>query len=155
MSGQSGTSPERASARWREFAVAALAGVLVVLATWLTPGVLGANGGTDDVVVRATVTKPLPCTNTGAREGVRVEVDGQRRDATLSACGHSEGEQFDVAVPSDAGSGPLEVRIVAAARDDNSLLQPVALSLLALSCLAGGTYAHLYLRGPRRRPVLI
>ncbi|AXB47183.1 hypothetical protein [Amycolatopsis albispora] len=155
MIGQSGSSPGRVASRWREVAVAAVTGVLVVLAVWLVPGVLGVSGGTEATVVRATVTKPLPCTNTGAREGVRVEIDGQRRDATLSACGHNEGEQFDVALPADVGPGPLEVRIAPPARGDSALMRPVALGLLSLSCLAGGGYAWLVVRGPRRRPVLI
>ncbi|MBN6036766.1 hypothetical protein [Amycolatopsis sp. 195334CR] len=155
MSGRSGTSAKRALPRWREVAVAVVTGVLVVLAVALTPGVLGGSGGSGDAVVRATVTKPLPCTNTGAREGVRVEVDGQRRDATLSACGHNEGEQFDVVLPADAGAGPLEVRIAPSVAGQSTLLRPVALGLLALSCLSGGLYAWLFLRGPRRRPVLI
>ncbi|QFU93553.1 hypothetical protein [Amycolatopsis sp. YIM 10] len=155
MIGRSGTSAKRASARWREVAVAAVTGVLVVLAVALTPGVLGGSGGGGETVVQATVTNPLPCTNTGAREGVRVEVDGQRRDATLSACGHNEGEQFAVALPADVGSGPLEVRIAPSTPVDNALLRPIALGLLALSCLAGGLYAWVLLRGPRRRPVLI
>lgn len=155
MIGQTGSSPGRWSPRWREFAVAALTGLVVLAVVALFPGLVGADSGVDGRIVRATVTNPVPCSNTGAREGVRIEVDGDRRDATLSACGHSEGEQFDVVLPSSAGNGPLEVRTAPTLRAQSGLLLPLALALLALSCLAGGYYTHLCQRGPRRRPVLI
>ncbi|RZQ62616.1 hypothetical protein [Amycolatopsis suaedae] len=157
MHARAGGPVRRVTLHWKVLVVPVLAGVFIVAGAFFAgPGLLGAPAQASDRVGRATVVQAVPCSNTGAREGVRVEFEGQRRDATLSACGHTEGEQFDVTVPENfTGGDTPEVRIATAVTEPSGLFRPVGFGLLALSCAAGGVYAYLVLRGPRRRAVLI
>lgn len=140
-------------------AVAAVVGVAVVaLAWWLGPGLFGAGTDRQDArVMTATVTDPVPCTTSGARETVRFTLDGQQRSGMLSACGHDSDERVRVALPAQSatpGEGPVEVGSAVSSSGYSALLGPIALVLLALSCGAGGVYAFLVVRGPRPRPAM-
>ena len=137
-------------------AVAATVGVAVVaLAWWIGPGLFGApHSPPEQRVVTATVTEPMSCTTAGATEKVRFSLDGQTRKGVLTACGHDKEEKVEVVVPADAGSGSIEVRSAVSSPGYSTLRGPLGLLLLALSCGAGGTYAFLVIRGPRREPAL-
>ena len=137
-------------------AVAATVGVAVVaLAWWIGPGLFGATHSPPEKrVVTATVTEPMSCTKPGAAEKVRFTLDGQTREGVLTACGHDKEEKVEVVVPADAGSGPIDVRSAVSSPGYSTLRGPLGLLLLALSCGAGGTYAFLVIRGPRREPAL-
>lgn len=135
-------------------AVAAAVGVLVIgLAWWIGPGLYEpTSSARNSQVVEAAVTLPAPCSVPGARETVRFELDGEVRDGTLSACGHRKDEQVTVAVPLPAGSGMLEVRASTSSPGYGDLRGTIGLVLVALSCVAGGSYAFLLSRASRRKP---
>lgn len=137
----------------RSLAVAAVVGVLVVAAAWwIGPGLFGSTSAVPEHrVVTATVVAPVPCTTAGAEETVSFEWQGTPRKGMLTACGHDRDEQVEVAVPVDAGSGPIDVDSVAGSTGYSALRGPIRLLLLALSCTAGGIYAFLVIRGPRMR----
>lgn len=137
-------------------AVAGVVGVAVVaLAWWVGPGLFGATSSDPETrVVTATVAEPVPCTEPGAQEKVDFTLDGQTRTGILTACGHDKEENVRVVVPADAGSGPIEVRSAVSSPGYSTLRGPLGLLLLALSCGAGGVYAFLIIRGPRREPAL-
>lgn len=137
--------------------MAAVVGVLVVgLAWWFGPGLFGASDTTaEHRVVRATVTDPAPCTGTNGRERVRFTLDHEKREGELRACGHDAKEQLRVAVPEQAGSGRIAVQSAVSSTGYSALRMPVGLLLLLLSCAAGGLYAFLVVRGPRRRATAV
>lgn len=132
--------------------VAVVVGVVLVgLAWWFGPGLFGASDTTaESRVVRATITEPVPCTETAGQERVRFTLDGAERDGVLRACGHDTKEQVRVAVPDEAGGGLLTVHTAVSSTGYSALRVPVGLLLLLLSCAAGGLYAFLVVRGPRR-----
>jgi hypothetical protein len=131
-------------------AVAAIAGIAVVIAAWWTgPSLFGGADSSDEQVVQATVKVPVTCDG-GGQETVQVTVDGAPRAAQMSACGHSEGEQVQVAVPTEPPPGQLQVRTAETVQGVSDLRRPVGLALVALSCAGGGVYAFLVSRGRRR-----
>ncbi|OZM75343.1 hypothetical protein CFN78_03205 [Amycolatopsis antarctica] len=137
---------------WGALGIPAATGVLVVLLVWLVgPGLFTASAAQDEQVARATVDAPVSCTDAGVRETVRVTVDGSERMAELSACGHTQGEQVDVVVPSAPGEGELDVRLSDTERGNQDARRPVGMFLVAVSCAAGGAYAFLMVRGRRLR----
>lgn len=137
-------------------AVVAFAGVLVLAVAWfIGPDLFGRTPAPEHRIVEATVTGPTSCLESGDGETVEFEIDGETRGGTLDACGHSQGESLDVAVPVTAGEGLVEVRLAATAPGHSDLRRPVGLVLLALACAGGGIYGYLLQRGPRRRAVLI
>ncbi len=137
-------------------AVAAFAGFLVLVgAWWVGPDLFGRAPAPEHRITQATVTMPTSCTDAGGGETVQFELDGETRSGNLNACGHSQGELLDIAVPADAGTGLIDVRLAATAPGHSDLRRPVGLVLLALSCAGGGVYSYLLRRGPRRRAVLI
>jgi hypothetical protein len=141
---------------WKVLAVAAFAGFLVLVAAWwVGPDLFGRPPAPEHRITQASVIMPAPCTNAGGGETVQFELDGETRSGTLNACGHSQGELLDVAVPVDAGAGLIDVRLAATAPGHSDLRRPVGLVLLALSCAGGGVYSYLMHRGPRRRAVFI
>ncbi|WP_199434012.1 hypothetical protein [Qaidamihabitans albus] len=143
------------SLTWKALGVAALPGLLVLLVSWwMGPSLFGPVVTEERQVVRATVTLPADCTTPGAEETVAFELNGEQRNGILSGCGHDQDEQLDVAVPADPGSGLIEVRHASTVRGTSDLRRPVGLALLVLSCGAGGLYAYLVVRGPRRVPAL-
>ncbi|WP_246257303.1 hypothetical protein [Amycolatopsis anabasis] len=145
------TSPS-AHLRWNVLAIAALVGVaVVVIAWWVGPGLFGTSTRSEGAVVEATVTRPVPCTDGGAQEAVRFELAGQSREGTLNGCGHGQDERLSVAVPDDAGAGPVAVSLAGLSQGHGELRRPVGLALVALSCFSGGMYAFLVVRGPRPR----
>lgn len=137
-------------------AVAGLAGIVVVaLAWWIGPSLFGATSSDPETrVVTATVTDPVPCTKPDPQEKVDFTLDGQSRTGVLTACGHDTKENVLVVVPADAGPGSIEVRSAVSSPGYSALRGPLGLLLLALSCAAGGVYAFLVIRGPRREPAL-
>ncbi|SFB51274.1 hypothetical protein SAMN05216266_11562 [Amycolatopsis marina] len=137
-------------------AVAAFAGILVLaVAWWIGPDLFGRPPAPEHRITQATVTQPVSCTEAGDGETVQFEFNGETRSGILNACGHSQDELLDVAVPVDAGEGLIDVRLAATAPGHSDLRRPVGLVLLALSCAGGGIYSYLVRRGPRRRAVLI
>lgn len=141
---------------WKVLAVAAFAGVLVLAtAWWIGPDLFGRAQTTEHRITQATVTLPVPCSSPGDGETVQFEFEGAERKGLLNACGHSEGELLNIAVPVDAGAGLIDVRLAATAPGYSDLRRPVGLVLLALACTGGGIYSFLLVRGPRRRAILI
>nr|WP_052371634.1 hypothetical protein [Amycolatopsis taiwanensis] len=141
--------------RWKTFAIAALAGVAIVTGVWWAgPGILGLTAPAPGIVADATVTTPASCTGTNAMETVEFQQGGQSRTGNLDACGHDKGDRVQVTVPVDFGTGSGKVHLADVIQGHTDLRRPVGLALLALSCLGGGTYAFLVLRGPRREPAL-
>jgi hypothetical protein len=142
--------------RWKIFAIAALVGVAVVTAVWWAgPGILGVSATAKGTVAEATVTTPASCTGANPMETVQFQQDGQSRTGTLDACGHDKNDRVEVTVPADFGTGSGSVHLADVIEGHNDLRRPIGLALLALSCLGGGTYAFLVLRGPRGEPVVI
>lgn len=139
--------------RRRVLLVAVAVGFLVVLAAWWAgPGLFAGGSGSEQRVVTATVTEPVPCTQASPVETVRFSLGREKRDATLSGCGHSKGERVEIAIPHEAVAGPLTVRTAEAAEGFHDLRRPVGLLLVALSCLGGGCYAFLVTRAPPSPP---
>ncbi|MFD2421966.1 hypothetical protein [Amycolatopsis pigmentata] len=141
--------------RWRTLAVAVVVGIAVVTAVWWAgPGALGvtATGGGD--TTQATVTAPAACTDANPTETVRFEHGGQNQTGTLDACGHDRDDRVSISIPADFGAGSTKVHLADVVQGHSDLRRPLGLALLALSCLGGGTYAFLVLRGPRREPAL-
>jgi hypothetical protein len=124
---------------------AALVGLLIVLGVWwVGPDLFGPAPEPDERVVAASVVEPVSCASqTATQETVRFTVDGDERDALLSACGHDEGESVDIAVPEDLDADPLLVRAADTLPGHRDLRRPVGMLLMVLSCLAGGGYAAL------------
>lgn len=141
--------------RWKIFAVAALVGVAVVTAVWWAgPGILGATTVAQGTVAEATVTTPASCAGPNPMETVEFQQGGQNRTGTLDACGHDKNDRVSVTVPADFGTGSGNVHLADVIEGHSDLRRPVGLALLALSCLGGGTYAFLVLRGTRRDPLM-
>ena len=132
---------------WKSVALAAVVGVLVVVLTWLAgPGLFGSGETPQGTVVQAEITKPTLCSVANAQETVRFPLGGASRDGTLNACGHGLGERVDITVPADVGDGLIQVNAATVVAGSNGFGRPVGLALLALSCLAGATYALLVIR---------
>ncbi|TWE23817.1 hypothetical protein FHX69_5119 [Prauserella muralis] len=137
--------------------VAAATGLLIVLAAWWAgPSLFGVPAVAEMRTVEATVTLPADCSNPNAAETVRFEFGGETRNGTLNGCGHDQDERVDIAVPSEAPeSGLIDVQLASTALGTTDLRRPVGLVLLVLSCAAGGMYAYLVARGPRRTVALL
>lgn len=141
--------------RWKTFAVAVVVGVAIVTAVWWAgPGILGGTTVAQGTVTEATVTTPASCTAPNPMETVEFQQGGQNRTGTLDACGHDRNDRVQITVPADFGTGSGKVHLADVIQGHTDLRRPVGLALLALSCLCGGTYAFLVLRGPRREPAM-
>ncbi|MBK1788968.1 hypothetical protein [Prauserella cavernicola] len=141
---------------WKVLGVAAVTGILVVLGCWWAgPSLFGAVETEQSRTVEATVTLPADCTAPDAEETVSFELDGETRNGTLNGCGHDQDEQIEIAVPSEAPDGLIDVQLANAAMGSSDLRRPVGLALLVVSCAAGGSYAFLVVRGPRRLPAVL
>lgn len=141
--------------RWKTFAVAAVAGVAVVTAVWWAgPGILGLTAVAQGTVADATVTTPASCAGANPVETVEFQQGGQNQTGSLDACGHDKDDRVQVTVPADFGTGSGKVHLADVVQGHTDLRRSVGLALLALSCLGGGTYAFLVLRGPRSRAAL-
>lgn len=138
---------------WGVLGIAMLAGIAVVAVAWsLGPGLFGGAATEEQQTYQATVRLPAACDDQGARENVQVMVNGEQRDVTLSACGHTEGENVQVVLVPEPKSGEAEVRLVDTAHGTSDARRPVGLFLMALSCAAGAGYAFLVARGGRLVP---
>ena len=150
------TPAEHHVLRWNVLAVCGAVGVLVlVVAWWLGPGLFGSVESAQGTVAEAKVTLPMPCSQPGAKETVQFELNGQDRNGTLDGCGHGKDERVSIIAPADAGSGLIDVSLADVVKGHSDPRRPVGLALLAISCAAGGMYAFLVVRGPRRKPVLL
>lgn len=130
--------------------VAGFAALLVLIFVWsLGPSLFAGAEGPDERVVQATVTRPVACNQANGTETVSFSVGGDRREATLQACGHDKGEKVEVAVPMELGSGAITARAAGTETGNHGLRKPVGLLLVALSCLGGAVYAILVIRGGR------
>lgn len=137
--------------RARALLVAGFVALVVLLFVWaMGPTLFAESDAAEERVVTATVTRAVPCDKAGATETVRLQFAGAPRAATLNACGHDKGEELEVAVPVNAGTGALTVRAADTAVGNHDLRKPLGLLLVALSCLGGGTYAFLVTRGSSR-----
>jgi hypothetical protein len=134
--------------------VAAGAGLLIVVVLWLTgPGLFGDGAAPQGTVVRAKVTTSMDCTKPNAEEAVTFPLGGTTRDGTLNGCGHNKGEEVDVMVPPGPGAGTIAVETSKVVNGSSDVRRPLGLFLIALSCVAGGVYAHLVLRPmPKSKP---
>jgi hypothetical protein len=141
--------------RWNTLLGAALVGIGIVVAVWWAgPGVLGSVTTTQGTPSEATVTVPASCTAANATETVRFEFGGQTHTGSLDACGNDANDRVNIVVPTGIGTGEVAVHLADVVPGHGSLRRSVALALLALSCVGGGTYAFLVHRGPRRRAAL-
>jgi hypothetical protein len=141
--------------RWKIFATAALVGVAIVTAVWWAgPGILGLTAVVQGTVAEATVITPASCAGANPAETVAFQQGGRDRTGTLDACGHDKNDRVSISVPADFGTGSGDVHLADVIEGHTDLRRPVGLALLALSCLGGGTYAFLVLRGPRRAAVM-
>lgn len=139
--------------RWPALAIAALAGIAIVVTVWWAgPGALGSLSGIDGTRAEATVTSAAPCNDTTVRETVRFQFGGQNHTGSLDACGHDQNDRVEIMVPTALGSGTVDVHLADVVPGHSDLRRPLGLALLALSCLSGATYAFLVRRGPRRQP---
>lgn len=136
--------------RWTPFAVAGALAVFVVIASWFAgPGLFALTGEAKGVVVEAEVTGPAPCTGPSPHEAIRIPQGGHTLDATLTACGHNQGEKVKVMLP-DEHTGKLTVDPAEFVTGANDLVRPAGLALLTLSCAAGAAFVHLLQRTPAR-----
>lgn len=141
--------------RWKIFAIAAVVGVAIVTAVWWAgPGILGGTPATPSTIAEATVTTPASCTGANPVETVEFQQGGQSRTGTLDACGNDKNDRVSISVPADFGTGSGDVHLADVVQGHSGLRRPVGLALLALSCLSGGTYTFLVVRGPRRDAAL-
>ena len=137
--------------RWNTLVIAVLAGIAIVVAVWWAgPGLLGSPEPASGTVADATVTSAAACTDPNAHETVRFDFGGRTRTGSLDACGHAQNDRVQISVPSGIGTGPVTVHLADVVEGHGTARGPVGLALLALSCLAGGTYAFLVHRGPRK-----
>lgn len=135
---------DQVSERTRVVVVVGFVAFLVLIFVWwIGPAMFAGAGGPAERVVTATVTVPAECTGRAPVETVRFSAGGDKRDATLHACGHDRGEKLEVAVPVEAGSGPITVRAAGTEKGNHDLRKPVGLALVALSCAGGAIYAFL------------
>jgi hypothetical protein len=142
--------------RWKTFAFAVLAGIAIVTGVWWAgPGMLGITAVAQGPVVEATVTTPAVCTDPNPTETVQFQQNGQTRTGTLDGCGNDKNDRVEITVPSGFGTGSAKVQLADVVQGQSDPRRPVGLALLALSCLGGGTYAFLVLRGPRRHLLLV
>ncbi|MPY79146.1 MAG: hypothetical protein GEV04_11760 [Actinophytocola sp.] len=128
--------------------------VVLVFAWWIGPGLFSGNDEPERVVT-ASVVKPVDCTASTLVETVTfTDVNGKQR-AQLTACGHDKGEQLQVVLTEEQGTGELTVRSADTEVGYSNLRQSVGLLLVALSCAGGATYALLVMRGNSRRRGLL
>ena len=140
--------------RWNSLAAVVLVGIAVVTAVWWAgPGMLGGTAAAQGAAVEATVTVPAACSAPNPTETVQFQQAGQPATGALDACGHDKNDRVEIIVPANFGTGSAGVHLADVITGHSDLRRPVGLALLALSCLGGGTYAFLVLRGPRRIPV--
>ena len=138
------------TAKTRALLVAGIVGFAVLVAAWwVGPGLFGTGPTAPERVVTASVMESASCADPNAEATVSFELDGQTREAVLSACGHSDGEQLEVAVPMDSSGEVLTVRAAEAQVGQHDLRRPIGLLLVALSSLSGGTYAFVLCRAQR------
>lgn len=139
----------------KPLAFAVLIGVVVVTAVWWAgPGILGGASTAQGAVAEATVTTPAACSAANPMETVQFQQGGQARTGMLDACGNDPNDRVEVTVPAGFGNGSTNVHLADVVQGHSDLRRPAGLAMLALSCLGGGTYAFLVLRGPRRHPAL-
>ncbi|MFC6093626.1 hypothetical protein [Saccharothrix lopnurensis] len=130
----------RSPARWALILlVTGLVGIAAAIALWWP----GAPAGTRPA--SATVVEPASCGSADAYDRVEFELDGEVRTARLDGCGHQENEVVDIVLPADTG-GEFTVQAAASAPAGMPLEIRLAATLLCLSGLAGGLYAHLLTR---------
>jgi hypothetical protein len=138
---------------WNSLAVAAGAGLLVVVVLWLTgPGLFGDGAAPQGTVVRAKVISSMDCTKPNAEEAVTFPLGGTTREGTLNGCGHDKGEELDVMVPAAPGPGTITVETSKVVNGSSSARRPLGLFLITLSCVAGAAYTHLVLRPMPTKP---
>lgn len=118
---------------------------LVVLVGVLLVGVLvtlygGVNRYPEALTSRAvtgTVVDSEPCAQTGARDTVRVEVDGRTEQLTVNACGNPDGFQLDLELLTD-DEGQLTARLAGTGGQPGAdLAARISAVLLVLAALAG------------------
>ncbi len=130
----------------RAVLLAGAVGLVVLLTAWMIGPSLFAGADEVERVVTATVTERASCTDPKAAEQVAFTDAGKKHEATLPACGHDKGEKIEVALPNDAGAGPLTVRAAETDAGHSRTRSSIGLLLIALSCVGGGFYAFLFSR---------
>lgn len=135
----------------RSFATAGIAGFVIVLFIWWIGSGLVATEPADEWVTTAQVTSPARCTADDPVEKVRFDVGDKQRTALLHACGHTKGEQLEVAVPESPGKGALTVREAETEIGHGVARRSLGLLLVALACVGGGVFA--FLLSPQAAPV--
>ena len=142
-----------ASATARGVGLAAVVGLLVLLAAAMLGPQVFAGAAAVERVVTATVAEPASCTESDATETVSFIAGGKKRVAQLQACGHDEGETLKVAIPAELPPGELTVRSAETDAGLNGMRRSVGLLLMGLACLGGGFYASILTRSRRPEPV--
>lgn len=136
---------------WNSLAVAAGAGLLVIVLAWFAgPGLFGITNEPRGTTVQAKVVEPAPCTGGGATEKVEFDFGGNPMEGSLNGCGHGKGERLEVVVPDGASGDGVSVHAADATAGASDGRRPVGMALLVFSCFAGGMYVYLVVRGPRR-----
>jgi hypothetical protein len=136
--------------KWAAVLLTGVFGVTLASVLWLADPGLFRLGGEADVekTATATVVTGLECGGAGQGETVTFADGGREIRAQLDACGHSEGETVEVAVPTEGDQGL--VHAASAAPGSEGPGRRLSLPLLVLSTFAGAGYAVLVKRGPRR-----
>jgi hypothetical protein len=126
--------------------------VLTVAANLL--GLSGFTASGEDIGTRmtATISAGAPCDRAGANERVKFTQNGRELEVRFDGCGHTEGEQVEVTVPSGA-SDDVVVHAAQAAVGDAAPTAGLGSLLLLTASTAGAAYAYLLLRGPRGAPL--
>lgn len=130
----------------RAVLAAGAVGLVVLLVAWMIGPSLFAGADEAERVVTAKVTETALCTDPKAAEKVTFADTGKEREAILPACGHDKGEKVEVALPNEAGAGPMVVRAAETDAGHSTARSSVGLLLIALSCAGGGLYAFLFSR---------
>ena len=146
--------PARSGFHWPTFAVPVVAGVLVVVLAWFAgPGLLGIKPDDAGAPVRAEVTRPTPCDHPDPVEAVKFTLGGKTREGTLNGCGHGQGEHLEVGVPIDAPSeGVITVRAADTSAGAQDARRPIGLALLVFACFSGAMFVHLVQRPVPPKP---
>lgn len=145
----SGVRVPTAYLRWAALGIGLFLFAIAVTIAANMVGLTGFTAAAQDPGTRvtATVSAGAPCDRAGANERVTFTHRGQEREVRFDGCGHTEGEQVEITVPTT----PTEDLVVHAAQATTGTAAPtegVGSLLLLTASTAGAVYAYLLRRPP-------